>query len=365
MKIVYIALKGMPLGGGIEKYVEEVGSRLSEKGHEIIAYTTKNYRKCDYEYKGMKIKTLPSINTKSLQKLSLTLLATLDQFREKNVDIVHFQAIGPSIFSFAPRLVGRKTLVQLHGLEWQRSKWGLIGKSFLWLNQFTAAYFPNVISAVSKVQKNYFESKFKKKVHFIPPGINPPTPKPLNHAIKYNVKPNEYMFFAARLVREKGAHYLIEAFNKIHSKLQLVIAGDAEHEEKYKIELSELAKGNPNIIFTGFIQGELLEEFFSNAYIFVQPSEIEGLPISLLEAMSYGNCCVASDIPENIEAMEDYGYLFKTKNSDSLAEVITRLERNSDLVKSKKNLAKYHVTKNYNWDSIAKQFEDLYQSILQ
>jgi glycosyltransferase involved in cell wall biosynthesis len=364
MKIAYIALKGMPLGGGIEKYTEELGSRLVQRGHEIIVYCSSYFNTKSENYKGMRIKIMPSINTKSLQKLLLTLFSSLNQFIEKDIDIVHYHAVGPSLFSFMPRLVGRRTLVQIHGLEWMRPKWGTIGKTFFKWNDLTAVYFPNKVTAVSKILKNYYERKFGREVIYIPTGVNKPVIKKPEKMLELGLTGNDYVFFASRLVPDKGCHYLIDAFNELRTDLKLVIAGDAQHEDKYKKMLYEKAKYNKHILFTGFIHGELLEELFSNAYIYVLPSEIEGLPISLLEAMSYGNYCVASDIPENLEAISDFGYTYSNKNYKDLKRCLEGLIKTGKMIETRKQEEQRYVLNNYSWDDIAGRFEELYYGMV-
>ena len=161
-------------------------------------------------------------------------------------------------------------------------------------------------------------------------------------------------------MEEKGAHFLIDAFRSIPTDMKLIIAGDAEHAEKYKAFLAGRAADDARIIFPGFVTGEPLEELFSNAYLFCLPSTLEGLPVGLLEAMSYGNCCVASDIPENMEAIENYGYTFMSKDRDDLKKVLTDLIEQPEKVEKKKEDARAHVLKNYSWDCIADQMENLY-----
>lgn len=213
---------------------------------------------------------------------------------------MHFHAFGPAMFCFIPRLMGRKVIVQGHGLEWKRSRWSIAGKMFLKLSEIPSVKFCNTLTVVSKVQQKYIRENYGIESVVIPTGVNPPVREEPQLIKEYGLKGNDYILFASRLVREKGAHYLINAYNSLKTNKKLVIAGDAEHEDKYKSELNRLAKGNEKIIFPGFATGKLLNELFSNCYLYVQPSEIEGLPIALLEAMSYGNCCLASDIEENI-----------------------------------------------------------------
>jgi len=364
VKIAYVVLKGMPVGGGIEKYTEEVGSRLAEKGHEVTVYTTRHYGSIEGTFKGMTIKTVPSFRSKSFEKITAAFMATIYQCSQQEVDIVHFHAFGPAMFCFIPRLRGRKVIVQGHGLEWMRSRWGYFGKLFLRLAEIPSVKFPHMVTAVSLVQKEYLLEKHGVKCVYIPTGVNPPQVEEPDLIKQYGLYGNDYILFVARLVREKGAHYLIDAYKRLNTDIKLVIAGDAEHEQSYKNELYQLAKGNDNIIFTGFATDKILHELFSNCYMFVLPSEMEGLPIALLEGMSYGNCCLISDIQENLQVLDDKGYSFRSKNIDDLSKKLDYLIKNSDAVGSVRQKAKAHVLENYSWSMVANKIEKLYIKLL-
>ncbi len=362
MRIAYIAVKGIPIGGGIEKLTEEIGSRMVAKGHRVTVYCSRDYGTIDGEYKGMMLRTVPSINTKSLHKLSICFHATLDVLKSQ-ADLVHVHAVGPSLFSIFPRIKGIPTLVQTHGLEWKRDKWGKIGKFFFKLADYTAIYFPDTTTSVSRVQQNYYRRRFNKEVVYIPTGVNHVKKQEPSWIIRQGLKPGKYILFAARLVEEKGAHFLIDAYKSIKTDLRLVIAGDAAYAEKYKERLRALAIDDQRIIFTGFVTGEPLAELFSNAYLFCLPSTLEGLPIALLEAMSYGNCCVASDIPENLEAIKNFGFTFQNRNVQDLKRLLEFLLARPEEVEAVKTSARKHVLDHYSWDAVADQMEQLYFSM--
>ena len=353
----------MPLGGGIEKYTEEVGSRLAARGHEIVVYTMKHYGTKEGYYKGMRIKKVPTINSKSLEKLLASFTATISQFAEKDIDIVHFHAFGPAMFCLIPKLFGRKVIVQGHGIEWKRSRWGFWGELFLRLMEIPSVKFPHQVTVVSKVQQKYLKERYGVDSVYIPTGVNSPKIESPELIKRYGLESRNYIFFAARLVREKGAIYLIEAYKRLKTDFKLVIAGDAQHEEAYKSELYKLAEGNKNIIFTGFVTGKLLHELFTNCYLFVLPSEIEGLPTALLEAMSYGNMCLASDIPENLEALNGLGYIFKNRDVNDLTEKLRDL-LNNKIDKELSEKATNYVQENHSWNNITDQFEELYARLL-
>jgi glycosyltransferase involved in cell wall biosynthesis len=364
MRIAYIAVKGIPIGGGIEKLTEEIGSRMASRGHEVIVYSSRDYGTVDGFHKGMQIKTVPSINTKTLHKLSICMYAVMDVIRDNRIDLVHIHAVGPSIFALMTRLRRIPTVVQTHGLEWKRDKWGAMGRAFFKLADFTAVYFPHAITAVSWVQKNYYEKKYKHPVVYIPTGVNQVNVRPAKWILEQGLKPNRYILFAARLVEEKGAHFLIKAVRSMDTDMKVVIAGHAAYAGEYQAGLKQLAAGDHRFIFPGFVSGTPLEELFSHAYLFCLPSTLEGLPIALLEAMSYGNCCVASDIPENLEAIKEFGYTFKNRDPLDLKRVLEDLVNHPDKVLKKKKIAREYVLSNYSWEGIADQMESLYFSVL-
>lgn len=364
MKIAYIAVKGIPIGGGIEKLTEEIGVRMVAKGHQVTVYSSRDYGAVDGHFRGMKIKTVPSVNTKTLHKISICFNAIVDVLKRREADIAHVHAVGPSLFSIFPRLVGTPSVVQTHGLEWKRDKWGFIGQSFFKMADYTAVYFPNRTTSVSKVQKNYYETKFKREIAYIPTGVNDVGRAQPEWILEQGLESDGYILFAARLVEEKGAHFLIDAFRDIDTDMKLVIAGDAAHAEAYKARLREKAGSDPRILFLGFVYGRPLLELYSNAYVFCLPSTLEGLPIALLEAMSYGNCCLASDIPENREAVETFGYYFRNRDVGSLRHELNELIRQPDKVDRIRKVAREHVLTHYSWDTVADQMEDLYLSII-
>jgi len=361
MKIIYIAIKGIEKIGGIETYTFEAGRRLAAMGHEIIIYTLKNeHHTKTYHYEGMTIIPLSAFRNSSLAKLFLVIHASLHQYSIRNVDVVHYHAIGPSLFCFIPRLIGRKTVVQSHGHEWQRSSWGWLATKFFQFAEKYSFVFANQITSVSRELKEDYEKKYDREVHYIPNGVNPAKPLEANLIKEFGVVENNYILFLGRISREKGIHYLIEAYLQLKTSMQLVIVGEQREGDKYFAELKELANGNPSILFTGIATGDLWREWYSNAGIFVLPSEIEGLPTSLLEAMSFSRCCLVSDIAANCEALGDTGAIFKNANIGSLhnelKELIDIPEQRDEMGQS----AKIRTDTTYDWDSISKELEKFY-----
>ena len=354
----------MPLGGGIEKYTEEVGARLVARGHDVVVYAMRHCGARNGMFRGMRIKTIPSLKSRSLEKMTAAFMGHFLQCFEPDIDVVHAHAFGPSMFCLFPRMMGRKVVVQGHGIEWMRSRWSWWGKLILKLTEAPSVKLSHALTVVSKVQKEYIQIRYNKNSIYIPTGVNPPTLETPQLIKQFGLAGNDYILFAARLVREKGVHYLLDAYNRLQTNMKLVIAGDVQHEEHYKSELYKLADGNKNIIFTGFATGKLLHELFSNCYVFVLPSEIEGLSTALLEAMSYGNCCLISDIPENREALNGFGYTFRNQDAVDLRKKLSLLLADHEAVERYKIPARDYVLRNFSWDDIAVQFEKLYLDIL-
>ena len=211
----------------------------------------------------------------------------------------------------------------------------------------------------------YFKKKYNRETVYIPNGVTEKEivePKIIKE--KYNLEKNGYILFLSRLVPEKGAHYLIEAFKKLETDKILVIAGGESHSGAYVSKLHEMAQNDKRIIFTGFVQGDELAELYSNAYIYVLPSDIEGLPISLLEAMSYGNCCLTSDIPENTNVTEKYGYKFKKGYPQDLLLTLKKMLSEKEKIDDIKHKVRSFVLNIYKWEEIANDTFLVYNKIM-
>lgn len=359
-----IGPKGIPASyGGVERAVEEISTRLVERGHEVLVYCRPHYTSMVGKYKGVQLVHVPSLNTKHLDTLTHSFLSTLDVMR-RNVDIVHFHSLGPSVFSLIPRLKGVKSVVQIHGLEWTMAKWGRIAKAFFVFCEYPAVYFPNRTIAVGETWQKYLENKFSREVIYVPNGVNCTTPKRPMKLMEMGIEPGKYLLFVSRLAPQKGCHYLLKAFLELNPDMKLVIAGDSIHTDDYVTELKGMVNGNGNVLFLGYVYGEALDELFSNAYLYVHPAEAEGLSISLLEGMAFGNCVVASDIPENMEVVREHGYSFRNKDYRDLKRVISLLLERPDLVEAKKRSAKEHVQNNYDWQRVVDQLEEIYEKLL-
>ncbi len=366
MKIAHVILKTLPFGGGIEKYIDEIGPRLVKMGHEVVVYTMRHYGTPPADYKGMHIKTLSALPTKTGEKITSSLLATLDVCLKERPDVGHFHSFTQQA-TFLPKWFGIPVLVQGHGLEWKRSRWSPAGKAFLKFSEWIMVHSADRLSVVSRVQQAYLKEKYGKESVYIPTGINPPNcQEPSEITRLWGLKGKDYFLSAGRLVPEKGLHTLIEAYQGLgKTDIKLVIAGDAGHEKKYFERLRALSQGNSQILFTGYVTGQPYAELMSNAYAFVLPSELEGLPTVLLEAMSYGNCCLASDIAENLEALGGKGRTFRVGEAEDLKEKLGELAGNFSEVDRLRALAPKGLLESFHWDKIAGQFNHLYSEMAQ
>ena len=221
--------------------------------------------------------------------------------------MVHIHAEGPAFFTWLPKMFGKRVVVTVHGIDWQREKWQSgFGSKFIHQGEKNAVKYADEVIVLSKGVQDYFMETYGRETHFIPNGVNRPQIREAKLIRdNFGLEKDSYILFLGRLVPEKGIRYLVEAFKNVETDKKLVIAGGSSDTDSFMEELKELAKGDDRILFTGFVQGAMLDELYSNAYIYTLPSDLEGMPLSLLEAMSYGNCCLVSDIPECTEVVED------------------------------------------------------------
>jgi glycosyltransferase involved in cell wall biosynthesis len=359
MKIAIIGTRGITSQySGIEKSLKETALRLANRGHLIYAYCQNNHGSLQkINHKNIKLIYLPALKNKYLETCSHTLLSLFHLlFFNLNVDIVHIHALGPALCSFLPKIFNKKVVVTVHGLDWQRKKWGILPKIVLKIGEYAAGYFPDKTITVSRNLRSYFSDKFKKRFFYIPNATNIPTINKLPSG-----KEKKYILFVGRLTPEKEIDLLIRAFNQLGTNLKLVIAGSASYHKKYLLSLKNIA--TPKVEFPGFIEKKVLDSLYRNAYLFILPSSIEGSPLSLLEAMSYGLCVLTSKIKENREIVGNSGILFESGNCIDLKNKLKYLIDNPDLVESLGKEARQKVKSEYNWEKIITNLENLYKTL--
>lgn len=368
MRIAIIGQKGIPaVSGGVETHVEELAAKMADRGHEVFVYTRPNYTDKGLKmYRGVHLISLPSIPTKHLDAISHTTLACFDVFRRK-VDVVHFHSIGPSIMIWLVKILKPKTPVvaTFHTLCYLHQKWGVFARFSLKLGEKMCCKLSDHVITISEGLQAYVDSSYKRKANYIPNGVNIGVPQIANIiSEKWSLSKDSYILLVSRLIQHKGVHYAIEAFKKLDTDKKLVIVGDGFFTDSYVEELHALAADDDRIIFTGRQSGKALAELYSNAYLFVQPSESEGLSISLLEAMSYGTNVLVSDIPENKEAILNLGYTFINMDVADLAKQLQHLLDNDLELKQRSSSLIRHVNENYNWDKITADVLDLYKEAI-
>ena len=371
MKIAYLGHKRIPSReGGVEIVVEELSTRMAKLGHDVTVYNRKGRHVLDKtkkinkvkEYKKVKIKEVFTIDKKGIAAMTSSLFATLKILFSK-AEVVHYHAEGPCAMMWIIKLLSKKKVVAtIHGLDWQRSKWGGFASKYIKFGEKMAVKYADEIIVLSENVKKYFKDTYNRETVFIPNGVSKPSILKADLITKkFNLKKDSYILYLGRLVPEKGIHYLIEAYNKLDTNIKLVIAGASSDTDEYYKKLKELSKDNKNIIFTGFVQGKLLDELYSNSYIYVLPSDLEGMPLSLLEAMSYGNLCVTSNIKECTEVLEDKGIFFKKGNIKDLEKVLKDLLNNKSKVNQYKKSSQKFILNKYNWDDVVNRTLELYK----
>ena len=367
IRVAMIGQKGYPpVHGGIEKHVAELAVRLGRLGFSIDIYSRPHYSSHDgaTDLPGVTVRRLPSIPTKHLDAISHSCLATADVL-PRAVDIVHYHALGPGLLSSLPRWLSRKaTVVTVHGLDWQREKWGVFARSVLRVGEFTSVHFPCETVVVSQALQEHFRRHHGHETRYIPNGISPPLYREPALIRELGIG-GSYLLFVGRLVPEKGCHLLLEAHARLPEELRrefaLVIAGDAGFTHGYVQQLR--GQAGENVHFLGYVHGPILDELYTNTSLVVLPSTLEGLSITLLEGMSYGRCCLVSDIPPNQEAAAGHAQLFPSGNvallARRMAELLVDPVRREQLGQE----AQVHVIENYSWEHVVEQTAALYREL--
>lgn len=373
MKIAMIGHKAIPsTRGGIETVLTNICPLMVENGNEVVCYnrTTdrpeKEFEKdmVNGEYKGVKLKKARTLKIKGISAMLASFSAAIACSFSK-CDIVHFHAEGPSAAMVIPKFFRKKCVATVHGLDWQREKWGGgFASKYIKHGEKTLVKRADAVIVLSESARQYFEQTYGRKTVVIPNGIS--RPRLLSDDIikeKYGLCRESYICMVARLTKEKGAHYLIEAYKRLDTDKKLVICGDTSDTDDYVAQLKSMAGDNKNIIFTGFISGDTLGQIYSNSYAVCLPSDLEGMSISLLEALSYSNAVLCSDIPENTSVCGNAALTFKKGNVDDLAQKLDFLLKNPKVAeKLRENSAEY-VLSRFSWQNTAELTTELYEKI--
>jgi len=370
-RIVMIGHKRIPSReGGVEVVVEELSTRLVNLGYAVDAYNRDGYHVSGRNYstngrrgyyKGVKILTIPTFQNGKLNAIVYSFNATVRALFTR-YDVIHVHAEGPCAFLWMLKFKRHtKIIVTIHGLDWQRAKWGNFASKVLKSGERQAVKHADEIIVLSKNVQQYFKDTYDIDTHYIPNGVCKSTKtEPKLIPEKFGLEQDKYILFLARMVPEKGLHYLIEAYKRLDTDMKLVIAGGSSHSYEYMEQIDRMIDGDERIIRTNFVQGRMLEELYSNSYVYVLPSDIEGMALTLLESMSYGSCVLVSDIEENVEVVGDAGVTFRHGDVDSLYEQLKYLLNNPEVVWSYRNRSADYISTKYDWDQVTEMTLELY-----
>ena len=371
LNIAMLGHKRIPSNeGGVEVVVEALSAGMAALGHSVTCYNRAGHHVSGAEheltagsvYRGIRLITVPSVERKGYAAVISSFFAALRSAFGK-YDVVHIHAEGPAFFCFLPKLFGKRVIVTVHGLDWQREKWnGGFAAKFIHMGERSAVRFADEIIVLSENVRQYFLDTYGRATRFVPNGVSAPTlESPRLIAEKWGLQKDSYILYLGRIVPEMGETYLIEAFKQVKTDKKLVIAGGSSDTDRYLKELQTLAAEDARILFTGFVQGRLRDELYSNAYLYCLPSDLEGMPLSLLEAMSYGNCCLVSDIPECTEVVEDKAVSFRKSNVEDLRQKLQALCDHPEMVSDYKKNAAGFILNKYGWDDVVEKTLALYR----
>lgn len=370
MRIAMIGQRGLPATwGGVERHVEEIGARLVERGHHVTVFCRRNYADDAVpSYRGMELLHTPTVSTKHFDAITHSAVATLSAMRG-GYDIIHYHAIGPGLVAGVPRYLSRAKVVQtVHGLDAERAKWGAVATRVLRTASWMSSHVPDATIGVAHHLVDHYASHWNRTIDYIPNGVDPrdrSAPKEIEQ--RWGLGDGNYVLFVGRLVPEKAPDRLVRAFRALPGDTRLVIAGGSSFSDGFRAELVALADADERIILTRNVYGDVLAELYSNARAFVLPSDLEGLPLTLLEAASFGTPVVVSDIAPHVEVVGDSGpghRIFPAGDEAALARTIW--EALADPVAERHGAGKLRekVLREYRWDDVVDATERVYDRVL-
>lgn len=334
MKIAMVGSKGVPAThGGVERVIEELGSRLVEQGHQVLVYCRPYYTGGRVStHRGMKLRHLPSIETKHLDTITHSALSVLHVIMCDRPDVVHVHSLGNTPLLAPLRMLGIPTVLHIHGMEWKMAKWGAGARTYFRLCHRMIPWFPDRVVTVAEVWTRDLERSFPAlRPRTVVNGVTPLTSGDPANLAPFGLEPGQYLVFMGRLAPQKGCHHLVDAFRSLDTRLKLAIVGGPDDTEDYERDLRRRAEGDDRIVFTGYQYGGALTALLGHARLYVHPSDSEGLSLALLEAMSAGRPVLASDIPENREALGSTGEYFERGDPASLGAQLAAMLAREDL----------------------------------
>ncbi|HSZ62374.1 MAG TPA: glycosyltransferase family 4 protein [Terriglobales bacterium] len=346
---------------GIESYYEQAGHELARLGHDVTVYCRTYFTPAIKTRNGMRVRRLPTIRSKHLETFVHTLLSTAHAMTA-DYDIVHYHCLGPALFSFLPRLAGKKTVVTVQGLDWQRGKWGWIASRVLHWGEAAAVRLPNATMVVSRTLQQHYRQKYDQETIYVPNGAAVALRRFPRKLVEWDLHPENYVLYLGRLSPEKNCDLLINAFKKVNGCMKLVLAGGSSHSDSYVENLHR--HESDQIRFLPWVSGNELDELLSNAAIFVLPSKIEGMSLALLDAMAAGVCVLTSDIPENVEVVEGAGFTFRGGDQADLEGKLDLLIHNPELRRESAKRGRERIQGQYLWPEVAHSIEEAYYNLL-
>ena len=349
---------------GEDKFSSELYPRIVKLGHSVVVYTrvyTKQKNK-KQNYKGVTIIALKTVRKSGFDTFLHSLKATVHILVHNTGDIIHIHNGGNSIWAFFLRIFGKKVYISQDGIDWKREKWPWFGKLYLRLSSLFTAYFPNKVIFDNIYAKNCFENKFKKHFSMIEYGADVKVKGNQSNILdKLGLSSGEYILFVGRFIPDKGVHYLIQAFKKTDIVMKLVLVGGSPNTNEYENYIKSLVDNDLRIIFPGFIYGDDVNVLIEGAYLYVQPSDVEGLSPVILQVMGLGTPLICSDIPENKYIVQDDAMLFNKSDINSLKNMLIYALNNPLEIERKTKIGKTRILHEYNWDSVSTKYEKIFQ----
>lgn len=359
MRIAFIGTRGIPARySGFETFVEELGARLVDRGHDVTVYCRRHhYAEQDKHYRGMRLVQVSGIATKHLDTITHTLVSCLHALFQP-YDVVVMCISGNAPLAFVPRLRGKKVVMNVDGSDWRRKKWGRLARAYIKLSEWFSIHLPDVTVTDSKVMQQYYLERHGAHTECISYGGDMPLPETTGALERLGIQSQKYLLLVGRLVPENCIHHLVDAFADLETDLQCVIVGDAPYQKDY---IADLKRRGPGVIFTGYQFGDSYRELMQHAYAVVLCTEVGGTHPVLVEAMAAGNCVVVNDTPANLEVIGDAGIAYPgARGAAGLLPVLDALVKDEPRVERFRGLARARVQSEYSWNTVTSQYERLF-----
>jgi len=364
LRIAIVGSRGFPhVYSGYETLVGRLAPALAARGHDVTVYCHRGlFAERPSRVGDVRLVYTRGIRTKVLDQLTHSLTATVHAVRQP-YDVVLYVNSANGPFGLLLKLAGRRSAINVDGLEWKRPKWrGLGARYFRFASWLATKSFDGIITDADAMAAIY-RQEFGAESVTIAYGADLGDSEQANLLQAFGLRPGDYYLIVGRLIPDNNVDLLVRGMERSGSQRRLVVVGDVPYRDRYAAQVRSTV--DPRVVFTGYVRDQaLLKELYCNAYAYLHGHEFGGTNPALLKALGFGCCVLALDTPFAREVLgQQYGRFF-ARSVESIAAAIDAIDEDANAAACMRGRARQRITERYTWSRIVDQYEEYLMTLI-